>query len=209
MSLFSLLLPLLALAAPVPGREAPEPADGTLQVSRSASETALFAGGNFWTVQRYFDGQQKRGVISTMAGYSGGNVDHPTYERVEKGDTGHRESVQVVFNPSKVSYAKLVEGFLRQIDPYDDQGQFCDNGDRFRTAIFYESEGQREAAGKVLRRLEKKLGQGPFRVALLPARAFFPAESLHQEFYDSNPVSYKLYVFGCGREERLEKVWGR
>ena len=202
----SLLFASLALAAATPGRDSRvKPAEQDKMVlSLSESETALFAGGHFWSLEKHFDSLRKKGVLSTTAGYSGGTSEHPTQKAV----ADHRESVQVVFSPKKINYEKLVEEFLRQTDPYDDHGQFCDQGEQYRSAIFFENENQRRSAEKVIHSLEAKLGKGKFTTALLPAHAFHPAEPLNQEFFETNPVSYKLYLFGCGREERLEAVWG-
>ena len=128
--------------------------------------------------------------------------------QVRSGGSGHREALQVIFYPSKESYSTLVEEFLRQTDPFDDSGQFCDKGEQFRSAVYYESEAQKAAAIKVIRKMESKLGKGGFLTAVLPAGSFYPAEARLQGYYASSPVQFKLYSFGCGRDERLEAVWG-
>ncbi len=179
----------VTFAAPVPGRAAHDPE--RISLSLSGSETAVFAGGHYWPLEKFFAGRRKQGVISTITG-----------------STDHFEAVELVFNPKRLTYEKLVEDFLHQIDPFDHKGQFCDRGDQYRSAIFYESEKQRLEAKSVIQKLEKRLGKGKFATELLPAKAFYAAQPIDQDFFASNPVSYKLYLFGCGREERLKAVWG-
>ena len=150
------------------------------------------------------------GVLSTTTGYAGGNEPNPTYEQVASGRTGHAEVVQVVFDPSKVSYEKLLGVFWTNIDPFDPGGQFCDRGRHYRTAIFYEGEEQKEAALSSKESLERQ-GRLPAPIAteILPLRAFYPAEAEHQDFYLRNVRRYWSYRSGCGRDQRLRQLWGR
>jgi len=150
------------------------------------------------------------GVLSTTTGYAGGNEPNPTYEQVASGRTGHAEVVQVVFDPSKVSYEKLLGVFWTNIDPFDPGGQFCDRGHHYRTAIFYEGEEQKEAALSSKESLERQ-GRLPAPIAteILPLRAFYPAEAEHQDFYLRNVRRYWSYRSGCGRDQRLRQLWGR
>ncbi|CAG0959762.1 peptide-methionine (S)-S-oxide reductase MsrA [Geobacter sp.] len=168
-------------------------------------EKATFAGGCFWCMEPPFDALN--GVVSTTSGYTGGQVKNPTYEQVSAGITGHAESVQVLFDPAKVSYGKLLEVFWRNIDPLAVNRQFCDTGSQYRTAIFYHNEVQKRLAEDAKRRLEKERG---WRIAtdIVPAKEFYPAEEYHQDYYRKNPVRYKLYRFNCGRDQRLRELWG-
>jgi peptide-methionine (S)-S-oxide reductase len=173
----------------------------------AATEKATFAGGCFWCMEPPFDALP--GVISTTSGYTGGRTVNPTYEQVSSGSTGHAEAVQVVYDPSKVSYEKLLEVFWVNIDPTVRDRQFCDSGSQYRTAIFYHSEAQRRAAEASRAALEKSR---PFKAAIVTpiemAGAFYPAEDYHQDYYLKNPVRYKFYRNGCGRDARLRELWG-
>lgn len=168
---------------------------------------ATFAGGCFWCMEPPYDALP--GVISTTSGYMGGNKSNPTYEEVSAGGTGHAEVVQVVYDPKKVSYAKLLEVFWENIDPTVLNRQFCDTGTQYRTAIFYHSEEQKrlaEASKQALRKTK------PFKddvvTPVVPAGAFWPAEEYHQNYYMKNPIRYKFYRTGCGRDARLKQLWG-
>jgi peptide-methionine (S)-S-oxide reductase len=167
---------------------------------------ATFAGGCFWSMEEPFD--QFPGVISTTTGYAGGREPNPTYQQVASGQTGHAEVVQVVFDPAKVSYVKLLETFWRNIDPFDPGGQFCDRGRHYRTAIFYEDDEQKEAALASKESLERS-GRLPAPIAteVMPLRAFYPAEAEHQDFYQRNVRRYWTYRTGCGRDQRLKQLW--
>ena len=147
------------------------------------------------------------GVISVTSGYAGGQVKSPSYQQVSAGGTGHRESVQIVFDPTRISYAKLLDVFWHNIDPLDNAGQFCDKGAQYRSGIFYHDENQKKLAEESKVAVEKKLG----RVAtdILPASEFWPAEEYHQHYYKKNPVRYRFYRFNCGRDHRLAAVWGK
>ena len=166
---------------------------------------AVFAGGCFWCTESDFD--KVPGVLSTTSGYIGGRVENPTYEQVSGGGTGHIESVQVVYDPRRVSYPALVDHFFRTIDPLDGGGQFCDRGSQYRSAIFVADEQQRRIAEETKAKLAKALPK-PIATEILPAARFYPAEDYHQDYYKKNPVRYRFYRLNCGRDSRLKKVWG-
>lgn len=167
---------------------------------------AIFAGGCFWCVQHDFD--QLEGVISTTAGYTGGYTSHPTYEAVSSGSTGHVEAVQVVFNPTKISYQQLVDFYWHQIDPTRNDGQFCDRGQQYRPIIFYENEEQKKWAELSKQKLLEAHTLQPILVEILPAQTFYPAEDYHQKYYQKNPIRYQFYRYRCGRDKRLKELWG-
>jgi len=173
----------------------------------AATEKATLAGGCFWCMEAPFD--KLPGVVSVTPGYSGGQVKNPTYEQVSAGGTGHAESVQIVFDPSKTSYSRLLDIFWRNIDPTVSDRQFCDVGSQYRSAIFYHSEEQRRVALQSKAALEKNK---PFKGAILteitPAGEFYAAEEYHQHYYKKNPLRYKYYRNGCGRDQRLKELWG-
>jgi peptide-methionine (S)-S-oxide reductase len=168
---------------------------------------ATFAGGCFWCVESDFD--KIDGVISTTSGYIGGKTANPTYETVSSKATGHAEAVEIVFDPKKVSYEKLVEYFWRTIDPTEKDGQFCDKGSPYRTAIFAHDEAQMKVAKNSRDALEKTK---PFKATIVTeivqASVFYPAETYHQDYYTKNPVRYKYYRTSCGRDARLKDLWG-
>jgi peptide-methionine (S)-S-oxide reductase len=178
--------------------EAPKSASGE-------SAAAVFAGGCFWCTESDFD--RVPGVLSTTSGYTGGRVANPTYEQVSGGHTGHIESVKVIYDPQRVSYAALVEHLFRTIDPLDGGGQFCDRGSQYRSAIFVANEQERQVAEGIKARLAKVL-QKPIATEVLPAAHFYPAEDYHQDYYEKNPIRYRFYRHNCGRDARVEKVWG-
>jgi peptide-methionine (S)-S-oxide reductase len=197
------LVGLLAAACPAVSGASPrgEPAP-------SSRARATFAGGCFWSMEAPFD--KVAGVVSTTAGYAGGNEANPTYQQVAAGATGHAEAVQVVFDPAKVTYDKLLEVFWHNIDPFDAGGQFCDRGRQYRTAIFYEGDDQRRAAEATKESLERsRLLPAPIATQIAPLRAFYPAEPEHQDFYQRNVRRYWQYRTGCGRDERLKLIWGK
>jgi peptide-methionine (S)-S-oxide reductase len=170
-------------------------------------EKATFAGGCFWCMQPPFD--KLDGVISTTAGYTGGHTKNPTYEEVSAGGTGHAESVQIVYDPAKTSYEKLLDVFWHNIDPTVKDRQFCDTGNQYRTAIFYHNEMQRKLAEASKISLEKtKPFKGPIVTEITRATEFYPAEEYHQEYYKKNPIRYKFYRYTCGRDRRLRELWG-
>ena len=170
-------------------------------------EKATFAGGCFWCMEAPFD--KLPGVMSVTAGYTGGQVKNPTYEEVSAGGTGHAEAVQIVFDPSKTSYSRLLDIYWRNIDPTVSGRQFCDVGSQYRSAIFYHSDEQRRVSLQSKAALEKSK---PFKGAILteitPAGVFYAAEEYHQHYYKKNPLRYKYYRNGCGRDRRLKELWG-
>ena len=176
--------------------------------ARAVTDTAIFAGGCFWCVESDFDAVQ--GVISTTSGYMGGHVANPSYEQVAGKHTGHAEVVEVTFDPEKVSYAQLVEFFWRSIDPTTKDRQFCDTGSPYRSAIFVRGPEQRAVAEASRAELEKSK---PFKDAIVTeiveAAPFYPAEDYHQDYYRKNPLRYNYYRYGCGRDARVQELWGR
>jgi peptide-methionine (S)-S-oxide reductase len=173
----------------------------------AGSEVATFAGGCFWCVESDFD--KVPGVISTTSGFTGGHVKDPDYEQVSAGGTGHAESVLIVFDPAKVSYAQLLDVFWHSIDPVTPDAQFCDHGNQYRSAIFYQDEAQKEAAERSRDAIAKSgVLPGPIVTQIVPAATFYPAEVYHQGFYKKNPVRYKFYRYTCGRDRRLHDLWG-
>lgn len=170
-------------------------------------QTAIFAGGCFWCLEADLD--KLPGVIETISGYTGGQLTNPSYEQVSHGGTGHYESVKVIFDPTKLSYTQLLNAFWHSIDPTDASGQFCDKGDQYRSAIFYENETQKKEAEESKNQL---LASGQFKqiaTQIISATAFYPAEEYHQNYYQKNPVRYKFYRYTCGRDKRVKEVWGR
>ena len=193
------ILKILALAAAL-AASAGVPA-------QAATEKATFAGGCFWCMEPPYDALP--GVISTTSGYIGGRTANPTYEQVSSGTTGHAEALQVVYDPAKVTYEKLLEVFWVNIDPTVRDRQFCDTGTQYRTGIFYHTEAQRKAAEASRAALEKSR---PFKAPIVTpiemAGTFYPAEDSHQDYYVKNPERYKFYRNGCGRDARLRELWG-
>lgn len=168
---------------------------------------ATFAGGCFWCMEEVFEGVD--GVVSATSGYTGGHKRNPAYEEVSAGETGHAESVEVIYDPAKVTYSKLLEFYWRNIDPTDPQGQFCDKGTQYRSAIFYHDETQKRLAEESKNAGEKsKPFRGPILTEIVPASQFYPAEEYHQNFSQKNPLRYKLYKYNCGRAQRLQELWG-
>ena len=168
---------------------------------------AIFAGGCFWCVESDFD--KVPGVISTTSGYIGGSVANPTYEQVSSKGTGHAEAVEIVYDPQKVTYERLVEYFWHTIDPTTKDRQFCDSGTPYRTAIFAQDAEQLKIAQASKVALEKsKPFKEPVVTEIALATKFYPAEAYHQDYYLKNPVRYKYYRGGCGRDARLKELWG-
>jgi len=168
---------------------------------------ATFAGGCFWCVEADFD--KVPGVLSTTSGYTGGSVANPTYEQVSSKRTGHAEAVEVVYDPSQVSYEKLVEHYWRTIDPTTKDAQFCDHGSPYRTAIFANDAAQLKAAKASLDALQKsKPFKDPIVTEIVLAGPFYKAEDYHQDYYKKNPVRYQYYRAACGRDARLKQLWG-
>jgi peptide methionine sulfoxide reductase msrA/msrB len=172
-----------------------------------AEELATFAGGCFWCMVHPFD--EEPGVLRVVSGYTGGHKPHPTYEEVCAHLTGHREAVQITFDPERVAYTTLLDRFWQQIDPTDPGGQFADRGESYETAIFYHSEAQRAAAIASRDRLAASgRFDRPIVTAILPAGPFYPAEDEHQAFYKKNPLHYRRYREGSGRDRYLRRIWG-
>lgn len=188
--LLSLLLALAALPAAAQNRS-----------------VAIFAGGCFWCLEPPFD--KLDGVLSTTSGYIGGTTADPTYEQVTAGRTGHYEALQIEYDPTRIGYDKLLEVFWRNVDPVDPTGQFCDKGPQYRSAIFALDEEQRKLAEASKAALDKS-GRLPGRVVteILPATKFYPAEDYHQDYYRKNPRRYTFYRWNCGRDSRLQQLWG-
>jgi peptide-methionine (S)-S-oxide reductase len=172
----------------------------------AATETAIFAGGCFWSMQH--DMEHIPGVVSTEVGYSGGHVAHPTYEQVGTETTGHLESIKVTFDPTKITYAALVQRYWHAIDPTDAGGAFCDRGLSYHSAIFVNSPEQRRIADASLVELEQGPLKGRIVTAIRDATAFWPAEDYHQHYSDKNPFEYGVYRTGCGKDRVLHQIWG-
>ncbi|WHI52063.1 peptide-methionine (S)-S-oxide reductase MsrA [Microbulbifer sp. MLAF003] len=168
--------------------------------------TAIFAGGCFWCMEPPYD--KVNGVLETTSGYSGGHVKNPTYDQVSAGGTGHAEVVQVKYDANKVSYSDLLNIFWHNVDPFDAGGQFCDRGDQYRAEIFYGNEEEKQLAEESKKKVEAELGKKVV-TQIKPAATFYPAEAYHQDYYQRNPLRYKYYRFRCGRDQRLEEVWGK
>lgn len=169
---------------------------------------ATFAGGCFWCMEPPYD--KLDGVVSTTSGYIGGHQNNPTYETVSAGGSGHAEAVQVVYDPARISYARLLDVFWRNIDPTARDRQFCDVGDQYRSAIFYHDAEQRRLAEQSRDRLARsKPFPQPIQTQIEAAGRFTPAEAYHQDYYLKNPIRYKYYRYRCGRDQRLEELWGK
>ena len=169
---------------------------------------ATFAGGCFWCVESDFD--TVPGVVETISGYTGGTVANPGYKQVSEGGTGHREAVQIRYDPEQVSYERLLHIFWRSVDPTDGGGQFCDRGESYQTAIFAGNEEERRLADASKEALEQStVLDAPVVTPIEPAGEFYPAEDYHQDYYTKNPVRYRFYRFSCGRDSRVQQVWGK
>ena len=166
---------------------------------------ATFAGGCFWCMEPPYD--ELEGVISTISGYIGGTTKNPTYEQVSAGTTGHTEAVEITYDPKKVSYEQLLEIFWRNIDPLTANAQFCDSGSQYRSAVFYHDQAQKTLAEASKKRIQSRFKQ-PIVTEIVAASEFYPAEDYHQDYYKKNPIRYKLYRYGCGRDKRLQELWG-
>ena len=171
-------------------------------------ETAIFAGGCFWCVEADFD--KIPGVVNTVSGYIGGEKKNPTYKEVSRGSTGHAEAVQITYDETKVSYEKLLDVFWHSVDPTTPDRQFCDKGNQYRTAIFYTDEEQRKLAEASKEALQRSRPfEEPVVTEITGAGEFYPAEQYHQDYYKKNPIRYKFYRYTCGRDQRLEELWGK
>ncbi len=180
---------------------------GQVSAASSTLEKATFAGGCFWCMEEAFEAVD--GVVSVVSGYTGGRKADPSYEEVSAGWTGHAEAIEVQFDPGKVSYSRLLEVFWHNIDPSTADRQFCDQGQQYRSAIFYQDEAQRKLAEESKRKVEQtKSFKEPIVTEVVSASTFYIAEEYHQDFYKKNPIRYKFYKFNCGRTQRLEELWG-
>lgn len=180
---------------------------GTASVAGTRLEKADFAGGCFWCMEEAFE--KVEGVLSATSGYMGGTVANPSYEEVSAGRTGHAESVEVVYDPAKVSYQKLLDAFWHNVDPVTPNAQFCDHGSQYRSAIFFQTDEEKRASDASKQALEQsKRFNEPIVTQIVMASQFYPAEEYHQDFYKKNPVRYQFYKYNCGRAKRLEVLWG-
>lgn len=172
----------------------------------SGAATAIFAGGCFWCTESDFE--KLPGVISAESGYTAGQTVNPGYEQVSAGGTGHTEAVRVVYDPAKVSYPQLLEYFWRTIDPTVKDRQFCDSGTQYRSGIYWQNEAERKAAEDSRSALLKEGKVKQVYTEIQMAKVFYPAEEYHQDYYKKNPMRYAYYRRGCGRDARLEQIWG-
>lgn len=182
----------------------------SLSVSvHSETERAILAGGCFWCVESAFE--EVDGVLSVDSGYTGGRKANPTYEEVSHGNSGHIESVEVSFDNKKISYQQILEIFWKNIDPLDPDGQFCDKGDQYKSGVFTLSASQKSTAENSLKALEasERFKGKKITTFIREAKPFYLAEKYHQDYYKKNPLRYKFYRYQCGRDKRLEKVWGK
>jgi peptide-methionine (S)-S-oxide reductase len=177
----------------------------TERTGTAETAKATFAGGCFWCMEPPYD--ELDGVISTISGYIGGTKKNPTYEEVTTGSTGHTEAVQITYDPKKISYQELLNVFWPNIDPLTADAQFCDSGSQYRSAIFYHDETQKNLAVRSKKDLQGRFKQ-PIVTEIAPASEFYPAEDYHQDYYKKNPIRYKIYRYSCGRDQRLQELWG-
>jgi peptide-methionine (S)-S-oxide reductase len=180
---------------------------GAEQATPPGAEVATFAGGCFWCMEPAYD--KLDGVFATVSGYTGGENLNPTYQEVSAGGTGHTEAVQITFDANKVSYKKLLEVFWMNVDPTVRDRQFCDRGNQYRTGIFYHGDEQRRLAQASKSELDAtKPFNDPIVTEITAADTFYPAEEYHQDYYKKNPLRYKFYRYNCGRDKRLNELWG-
>lgn len=193
MLLVPLLIPILTLLLALPAQ------------ARTAE--AVFAGGCFWCMESELEGVP--GVIDVVSGYTGGHVPNPSYRQVSSGTTGHVEAVRVRYDDARLSYEKLIDYFWSNIDPLDDEGQFCDKGPQYRSAVFVANAQERAIAEKTRTAAATRLREpGIVKTEIRDAAPFYAAEAEHQDYYRKNPIRYRLYKEGCGRDRRLDAVWG-
>ena len=205
----SLVLTLLFLVAPSLCRaDAPVKATPSSTAPRpAAADTALFSGGCFWSMEYGFEGRP--GILDVASGYTGGRTVNPSYEDVSSETTGHRETVQVIFDPRKISYGELLALYWHRIDPMQADGQFCDHGDSYRTAIWWRNDRQKQAAEDSKKAMEAQHAlPGPIMTGILKAGPFWRAEEYHQDFYRKNWEHYHAYSMACGRDAKLDRIWG-
>ncbi len=192
-------------AAEAPATPERDTSYAELQQPQEGQEVATFAGGCFWCMEPPFD--HLDGVLATTSGYAGGEMERPSYRQVSSGRTRHLEAVQVLYDPERVSYETLLDVFWRNVDPFDVGGQFCDRGYQYTTAIFTHGDPQREAAEASKQEVAERFDK-PIATEVRPAGEFYPAELYHQDFYEKEPLRYKTYRSGCGRDRTLEDIWG-
>ncbi len=200
-TLLAMALGLVAYGSPAVGLAGSAPAPA----ADKGLAVATFAGGCFWCMEPPFD--KLPGVRSTTSGYTGGRVPNPSYEQVSAGTTGHVEAVEVRYDPAKISYQQLLDVFWRNVDPLSGDGQFCDRGPTYVSAIFYHDDEQRRLAEESKQQLAGRFPQ-PIVTSLRPAVTFYPAEEYHQDYPQKNPIRYKFYRTQCGRDARLADLWG-
>lgn len=178
-----------------------------LPTARAAESVATFAGGCFWCTESDFE--KVPGVLSAVSGYTGGTVDDPGYGQVSAGRTGHAEAVELRFDPALVSYDRLLEIYWHSVDPYTPDAQFCDHGPQYRTAIFVHDDAQRAAAERSRNALQQQFpDRPPIVTQIVPATRFWAAEDYHQDYYKKNPARYRYYRWSCGRDQKLDELWG-
>lgn len=174
------------------------------QYAATGLKTAIFAGGCFWSMEKAFEHQD--GVAKVVSGFTGGTVENPSYQQVSTGTTGHREAVRVEYDPTKITYDKLLDIYWHSIDPTDPNGQFCDKGYEYTSAIFTADASETKLAQVSKTGVAQALG-AEVATEILPAASFYPAEAFHQDYAENNPLKYQLYRTGCGRDAALKKVW--
>lgn len=190
------------------GAQAAEPPSKAGSLAGGQLQTAVFAGGCFWCLEH--DLEHLPGVVSAVSGYSGGHVDHPTYQQVSGEQTGHQESVEVRFDPRRITYPTLLRSYWRNVDALDGGGQFCDRGDSYRAVIFTGSPAQKAEAEASLKAAAAELHKpvAAIRVRIEPLQRFWPAEGYHQHYAERNSLKYNYYRWACGRDRRLDALWG-
>lgn len=181
--------------------------ENTRSSATSNTESIVLAGGCFWCIES--DYEKLNGIINVVSGYSGGDSNNANYKQVSAGNSGHIEVVEVTYNPHIITHAQILEFFWRHIDPTRNDGQFCDRGPQYRPAIFYKNESEKQAILKSAANIEKiKTFKEPLKVEFIKARPFYPAEDYHQDYYKKNPVRYNYYRYSCGRDARVDELWG-
>lgn len=193
--------PTTMVASAVSGPQAPYVADAP-----NGLKTALFAGGCFWCVEKDFESLP--GVVEAVSGYTGGSLDNPDYKTVSYSETGHYEAVEVIYNPQQISYKDLVDFYWTSVDPTDPNGQFCDKGSSYRTAIFATPEQRTTAEASLARVTATKPFDAEIVTPILSAVTFYDAESYHQDYYKKNPIRYRAYRAGCRRDATVKRLWG-
>ena len=205
LALIASLFAAVAFAGPHEGARAASSSTAP-RATAAARDTALFAGGCFWSMEYGFEG--RKGIVDVASGYSGGHLDHPTYDDVNTETTGHMETIQVVFDPRVVSYRALLDLYWRRTNPMQDDGQFCDHGASYHPAIFWRNAQQKALAEATKQEVERQLGK-PVVTYLRAAGPFWRAEEYHQDFYKKDPVHYHAYSMACGRDRTLDTIWGK